>query len=128
MLYRISHSAISYTISHAISFTISYKDIALFVIVCDIVCDIYYDIVSYIYYDKWTVEELNQILLNILVSSGGHLRTFGAIQWECKLYRGRPKARCYPFNTPKSRIESTQICTIFLFVDNGSKHLGTNTG
>jgi len=51
--------------------------------------------------EKWTVEELNQILLNNLVSSGpsgGHLRTFGAIQWECELYRGRPKARCYPFN------------------------------
>ena len=51
--------------------------------------------------DRWTVEELNNILVNNLVPSGpngGHLRTFGAIQWECELYRGRPKARCYPFN------------------------------
>lgn len=51
--------------------------------------------------DKWTVEELNNILVNNLVSTGpngGQLRTFGTIQWECELYRGRPKARCYPFN------------------------------
>ena len=49
--------------------------------------------------DKRTVEELNMILVNILVSSGPngghHLRTFRAIQWECEceLYRdrGRPK-------------------------------------
>ena len=64
--------------------------------------------------DKWTVEELNMILVNILVSSGPngghHLRTFGAIQWECEceLYRdrGRPKARrlarCYPFMASSS--------------------------
>ena len=45
--------------------------------------------------DKWTVEELNTVLERNLVSD---LRTFGAIQWECELYRGRPKARCYPFN------------------------------
>ena len=51
--------------------------------------------------DKWTVEELNNILVNNLVPTGpngGQLRTFGTIQWECELYRGRPKARCYPFN------------------------------
>jgi len=51
--------------------------------------------------DKWTVEELNTVLENNLVASGstgGHIRTFGAIQWECELYRGRPKARCYPFD------------------------------
>ena len=51
--------------------------------------------------DKWTVEELNTVLGRNLVSSvstGAHLRTFGAIKWECELYRGRPKARCYPFN------------------------------
>ena len=51
------------------------------------------------YGEKWTVEELNQILFKTLVSSGpssGHLRTFGAIQWECELYRGMPKASCYP--------------------------------
>ena len=51
--------------------------------------------------NKWSVEELNNILLENLVPwcpNGGHLRTFGAIQWECDLYKGRPKARCYPFN------------------------------
>ena len=52
--------------------------------------------------DKWTVEarELNTVLENNLVASGwtgGHLSTFGAIQWECELCRGKPKARCYPF-------------------------------
>jgi len=51
--------------------------------------------------DKWSVEELNNILVKNLVpcgQNGGHLRTFGTIQWECDLYKGRPKARCYPFN------------------------------
>ena len=51
--------------------------------------------------DKWTVEELNTVLENNLVASGstgGHIRTFGAIQWECELYRGRPKAHCCPFD------------------------------
>ena len=46
-------------------------------------------------------EELNTVLENNLVASGstgGHIRTYGAIQWECELYRGRPKARCYPFD------------------------------
>ena len=59
--------------------------------------------------DKWTVEELNQILFENLVSLGprrGHLRTFGAIQWECELYRGRPKARCYPFNLDGHRFRA----------------------
>jgi hypothetical protein len=50
--------------------------------------------------DKWTVGELNQILANNLVPNGdgGHLRTFTTLQWECELYNGRPKARCYPFD------------------------------
>ena len=50
---------------------------------------------------KWTAGELNAILENNLVPSHGgkgQLRTFGCIQWECELYSGRPKARCYPFN------------------------------
>jgi hypothetical protein len=50
---------------------------------------------------EWTVEELNAILENNLVPSHngrGQLRTFCCIQWECELYSGRPKARCYPFN------------------------------
>ena len=36
--------------------------------------------------DKWTVEELNQILANNLVpgGDGGHLRTFTTLQWECE--------------------------------------------
>ena len=53
--------------------------------------------------DKWTVQELNNILRENLVptgTNGGHLRTFGAIQWESELFRGRPKARCYPFDLP----------------------------
>jgi hypothetical protein len=50
----------------------------------------------------WTVGELNSILENNLVpGTKGHLRTFGAIQWECELFYGRPKARCYPFDLPK---------------------------
>ena len=43
------------------------------------------------YGDMWTVKELNQILFKSLVSSGpsfGHLRTFGAVQWECELSTG----------------------------------------
>ena len=50
---------------------------------------------------EWTAGELNVILENNLVPSHhgkGQLRTFGCIQWECELYSGRPKARCYPFN------------------------------
>jgi hypothetical protein len=50
---------------------------------------------------EWTAGELNAILENNLVPSHGgkgQLRTFGCIQWECELYSGRRKARCYPFN------------------------------
>ena len=50
---------------------------------------------------EWTAGELNAILENNLVPSHGgkgQLRTFCCIQWECELYSGRPKARCYPFN------------------------------
>ena len=50
---------------------------------------------------EWTAGELNAILENNLVPSHngkGQLLTFGCIQWECALYSGRPKARCYPFN------------------------------
>ena len=55
---------------------------------------------------KWTAGELNAILENNLVPSHGgkgQLRTFGCIQWECELYSGRPKARCYPFNLKNHR-------------------------
>ena len=49
--------------------------------------------------DKWKAEELNSILINnVVCGSHGHLRTFGGIKWECELFNGRPKARCYPFN------------------------------
>ena len=50
--------------------------------------------------DKYTVEQLNSILASNLVPNrdGGHLRTFTHLQWECEDYRGRPKARCYPFD------------------------------
>jgi hypothetical protein len=50
---------------------------------------------------EWTAGELNAILENSLVPSHGgkgQLRTLGCIEWECKLYSGRPKARCYPTN------------------------------
>ena len=53
---------------------------------------------------KWSVAELNAILENNLVPcTGGHLRTFGVIQWECELFNGRPKARCYPFDLKGGR-------------------------
>ena len=49
----------------------------------------------------WTVAELNAILIhNVVGGSHSHLRTFGCIQWECELFQGRPKARCYPFDIP----------------------------
>ena len=50
--------------------------------------------------DKYTVAQLNSILMNNLVPNrdGGHLRTFTHLQWECEDYRGLPKARCYPFD------------------------------
>jgi hypothetical protein len=55
---------------------------------------------------EWSVGELNAILENNLVPNHGgkgQLRTFGCIQWECELYSGRPKARCYPFNLKNHR-------------------------
>ena len=49
--------------------------------------------------DKWTAVELNSVLINNVVrGSHGHLCTFGGIKWECDLFNGRPKERCYPFN------------------------------
>jgi hypothetical protein len=50
----------------------------------------------------FTVAELNSILATILVPNrnGGHLRTWTTLQWECENYKGRPKARCYPFDLP----------------------------
>ena len=33
----------------------------------------------------------------------GHLRAFGAIQWESECFNGRPKALCYPFDLLKHR-------------------------
>ena len=75
--------------------------------------------------------ELNSILGNNLVpgtnghlrtfgaiqwecGTNGHLRTFGAIQWECKLFNGRPKARCYPFDLPKHRFRgrTLKVCDL----------------
>ncbi len=47
----------------------------------------------------WTASELNAIITgNIVGGDHGHLHTFGCIQWECELFNGRPKARCYPFD------------------------------
>ena len=45
----------------------------------------------------WNVQELNYILLHCLV---GLLRMFGMLEWECELFEGRPRARCFPFNLP----------------------------
>lgn len=60
--------------------------------------------------DGWQVGELNNILENNLVpGTNGHLRTFGAIQWESELFNGRPKARCYPFNLPKHRFRGKTV-------------------
>ncbi len=55
----------------------------------------------------WTVTELNAILIhNVVGGPHGHLRTFGCIQWECELFQGRPKARCYPFVIPGHRFRN----------------------
>ena len=72
---------------------------------------------------KWTVGELNAILENNLVPNHGgkgQLRTFGCIQWECKLYSGRPKARCYPFNLKNHRFrgKNRQVLHKFVSYDN----------
>jgi hypothetical protein len=74
--------------------------------------------------DKWTVEELNNILASNLVPfgpTGGQLRTFGTIQWESELYRGRPKARCYPFKLHGHRFRGknpqVQYCLYFILYD-----------
>ncbi len=60
--------------------------------------DIIYNVIcSYMIY----AGELNAILESNVVpnhNGKGQLRTFCCIQWECGLYSGRPKARCYPFN------------------------------
>ena len=63
---------------------------------------------------KWSVKELNNILINNLVECKsqnkgertGHLRTFGAVQWENELFNGRPKARCYPFDLDGHRFRN----------------------
>ena len=36
--------------------------------------------------------------VNLVGGNHGHLHTFGCIQWECELFKGRPKAQCYPFD------------------------------
>ncbi len=38
---------------------------------------------------------------NLVYGKEGHLRTFGAIQWECELYNGQQKAGCYLYYLPK---------------------------
>ena len=72
---------------------------------------------------KWCMDELNAILENNLVSSAkGQLRTFGCIQWECELFNGRPKARCYPFDLKKCRCRgcnpqvSVFCCVFYIFI------------
>ncbi len=47
----------------------------------------------------WAAAELNTIITgNLVGGSHGHLHTFACIQWECDLFNGRSKARCYPFS------------------------------
>ena len=68
--------------------------------------------------------ELNAIITgNIVGGPHGHLHTFGCIQWECKLFSGRPKAQCYPFDieghrfgnkNPKMRPISDPISCLIL--------------
>ena len=69
--------------------------------------------------------ELNAIITgNIVGGPHGHLHTFGCIQWECKLFNGRPKARCYPFaieghrfrnkNSKVRPISDPMLCLILL--------------
>ena len=55
--------------------------------------------------NRFTVAELNSILATVLGPNryGGHLRTCTTLQWECEKNRGRPKARCYPFDLPGHR-------------------------
>ena len=67
---------------------------------------------------EWTAGELNAILENNLVPSHngkGQLRTFCCIQWECELYSGRPKARCYPFNMKGHRFRGKN-CQVQLMI------------
>jgi len=55
----------------------------------------------------WTASELNAIITgNIVGRPHGHLHTFGCIQWECELLNGRPKARCYPFDSRGHRFRN----------------------
>ena len=55
----------------------------------------------------WTASELNAIITGNLVGGDhGHLHTFGCIQWECELFNGRPKARCYPFDIDDHRFRN----------------------
>ena len=68
--------------------------------------------------DKWTAAELNTILIqvnNVVRGPPGHLSTFGGIRWECDLFNGRPKARCYPFNIDghQFRDQNPQITNIY---------------
>ena len=63
----------------------------------------------------WTASELNAIIIgNIVCGPHGHLHTFGTIQWECELFHGRPKARCYPFdiNGHRFRNKNPKVCRI----------------
>ena len=57
--------------------------------------------------DLWTAAELNSIITGNLVGGPhGHLHTFGCIQWECEVFNGRPKARCYPFDLDGHRFRN----------------------
>jgi hypothetical protein len=65
--------------------------------------------------NRFTVAELNSIHSTVLVPkrNGGYLRTWTTLQWECENYRGRPKARRYPFDLPGHRFRG-QDAQVFI--------------
>ena len=78
--------------------------------------------------DGWTVAELNAILeKNLVGGTKGHLRTFGGIQWECEMYNGRPKARCYPFDLPKHRFRGKNPQVVLNSLLNSYMNCDTNS-
>ncbi len=49
--------------------------------------------------DLWTEAELNAIITgNLMGGPHGNIHTFSCKHWECEVFNGRPKVRCYPFD------------------------------
>jgi hypothetical protein len=55
----------------------------------------------------WTPAELNHILQAHVVD--GSLTTFGYVEWESQLLGGVMRARCYPFDMPKTRFHGFNV-------------------